>query len=186
MYTDGKAVGGGFHISPALEALARLWGPPWCWSLGCGWHRELTDLAVQPPGPLAHPVFCSRRPRGSPARARAPAEPGRPPSPAGRAPAALDTGAGFRSLRPAGLGCPGGACGQGPACRCRRWKRLGSSPGWGRHPGGGHGNPLQCSCLENPMDRGAWRATVRGVEKSQTGIQCAVQDLRLPSERRSK
>jgi len=31
--------------------------------------------------------------------------------------------------------------------------------GWGRSPGGGHGNPLQCSCLENPMDRGAWWAT---------------------------
>ena len=35
-------------------------------------------------------------------------------------------------------------------------------------PGGGHGNPLQYSCLENPMDRGAWRATVHGVSKSQT------------------
>ena len=32
-----------------------------------------------------------------------------------------------------------------------------------RSPKGGHGNPLQCSCLENPMDRGAWRATVHGV-----------------------
>ena len=35
---------------------------------------------------------------------------------------------------------------------------LGSVPGSGRSPGGGHGNPLQYSCLENPMDRGAWRA----------------------------
>ena len=43
---------------------------------------------------------------------------------------------------------------------------LGSVPGSGRSPGGGHGNPLQCSCLENPMDRGAWRATVHGVAKS--------------------
>ena len=33
------------------------------------------------------------------------------------------------------------------------------SPGSGRFPGGGRGNPLQCSCLENPMDRGAWQAT---------------------------
>ena len=41
-------------------------------------------------------------------------------------------------------------------------------PGWGRSPGGGHGNPLQYSCLENPMDRGAWRPTVHGVAKSQT------------------
>ena len=43
-----------------------------------------------------------------------------------------------------------------------------SSPGSGRSPGGGHGNPLQYSCLENPMDRGAWWATVHGVTKSQT------------------
>ena len=36
---------------------------------------------------------------------------------------------------------------------------LGSIPGWGRSPGGGHGNPLWFSYLENPMDRGAWQAT---------------------------
>ena len=42
------------------------------------------------------------------------------------------------------------------------------SPGSGRSPGGGHGSPLQYSCLENPMDRGAWRATVHGVAKSWT------------------
>ena len=40
--------------------------------------------------------------------------------------------------------------------------------GLGRCPEGGHSNPLQCSCLENPMDRGAWWATVHGVGKSQT------------------
>ena len=40
--------------------------------------------------------------------------------------------------------------------------REGSIPGLGRCPGGGHSNPLQYSCLENPMDRGAWRATVPG------------------------
>ena len=39
-------------------------------------------------------------------------------------------------------------------------------PGSGRSPGGGNGNSLQYSCLENPMDRGAWRATVHGVTKS--------------------
>ena len=37
---------------------------------------------------------------------------------------------------------------------------LGLIPGWGRSPGEGNGNPLQYSCLENPMDRGAWQATV--------------------------
>ena len=39
---------------------------------------------------------------------------------------------------------------------------------WGRSPGGGNGNPLQYSCLENPMGRGAWWATVHGVAKGQT------------------
>ena len=41
-------------------------------------------------------------------------------------------------------------------------------PGLGRSPGGGNGNPLQYSCLENPMDRGAWRATVHVAAKSRT------------------
>ena len=43
-----------------------------------------------------------------------------------------------------------------------------SIPGSGRSPGGGNGNPLQYSCLGNPMDRGAWRATVYGVTESDT------------------
>ena len=42
-------------------------------------------------------------------------------------------------------------------------KGMGLVPGLGRSPGGGHGNPLQYSCLENPMDRGAWQVTVHGV-----------------------
>ena len=45
---------------------------------------------------------------------------------------------------------------------------VGSTPRSGRSPGGGHANPLQYSCLENPMDRGAWKATVHGVTKSWT------------------
>ena len=47
-----------------------------------------------------------------------------------------------------------------PACQCRRHKRCGFNPQVGKIPRGGHGGPLQYSCLENPMDRGAWRATV--------------------------
>ena len=47
---------------------------------------------------------------------------------------------------------------------------LGWIPGSGRFPGEGSGNPLQYSCLGNPMDRGAWRATVHGVSKSQTRV----------------
>jgi len=45
---------------------------------------------------------------------------------------------------------------------------TGLIPGLGRSPGGGHGNPLQYSCLKNPMDRGAWWAIVHRVTKSQT------------------
>ena len=45
---------------------------------------------------------------------------------------------------------------------------MGLIPGLGRSPGGGHGNPLQYSYLENPMDRGAWRATVHGVAELDT------------------
>ena len=47
---------------------------------------------------------------------------------------------------------------------------LGSIPGSGRSSGEVNGNPLQYSCLESPVDRGAWRATVHGVAKSQTGL----------------
>ena len=47
---------------------------------------------------------------------------------------------------------------------------TGSVPGWGRSPGGGHGNPFRYSCLENLMDRGAWRATVHRVTRSWTRL----------------
>ena len=47
---------------------------------------------------------------------------------------------------------------------------TGFIPGSGRPPGGGHSNPLQYSCLENPMDKGDWQATVHSVTKSQTQL----------------
>ena len=47
---------------------------------------------------------------------------------------------------------------------------VGSFSGLGRSPGGGHGNPLQYSCLDNPMDRGTWGVTVHEVAKSQTRL----------------
>ena len=54
-----------------------------------------------------------------------------------------------------------------PACNAGD---VGLIPGLGRSPGGGHGNPLEYSCLEKPMGRGAWRATVHSVAKSQTQV----------------
>ena len=60
---------------------------------------------------------------------------------------------------------PGSSDGKESACNVGD---PGSIPGLGRSPGGGHSNPLQSSCLENPVDRGAWRATVCGISKSQT------------------
>ena len=53
-----------------------------------------------------------------------------------------------------------------PACQCRRHKRGGSIPGSGRSPGGGRSNPLYYSCLENPMDRGAWWAQSMGSQRT--------------------
>ena len=53
-------------------------------------------------------------------------------------------------------------------CQCRRLKRCRFVPGLGRSPGRGHDNPLQCSSLENSMDRGVWWATVHGVTESDT------------------
>ena len=58
------------------------------------------------------------------------------------------------------MGFPGGSDGKKSACNAGD---LGSIPGLGRSAGGRHGNPLQYSCLENPMDRGAWWATIHGV-----------------------
>ena len=61
------------------------------------------------------------------------------------------------------MGFPGGSDGKESACNARD---LGLILGLERSPGEGNGNPLQYSCLENHMDRGAWQATVHGVTKS--------------------
>ena len=62
---------------------------------------------------------------------------------------------------------PGGSEVKASACNVGH---LGSIPGLGRSPGEGNGNPLQYSCLENPMNGGAWWATVHGVAKSWTQV----------------
>ena len=62
---------------------------------------------------------------------------------------------------------PGNSKGTESACNAGD---LSSVPEWGRSPGEGHGNPLQYSCLENSMDRGAWQATVHGVTKNWTPL----------------
>ena len=60
-------------------------------------------------------------------------------------------------------GLPGDSDGKESACNA---EDPGLIPGLGTSPGGGHGNPLQYSCLKNSMDRGPWWATVHGVAKS--------------------
>ena len=61
----------------------------------------------------------------------------------------------------------GGSNGEESACNAGN---LGSIPGKGKSPGEGNCHPLQYSCLENPMNKGAWRATAHGVVKSQTEL----------------
>ena len=78
-------------------------------------------------------------------------------------------------------GFSGGASGKEPTCHCRRCK-TGSIPGSGRPPGGGNDNPLQYSCLENPMDRGVQWATVHGVAELDmtTGLPKGLSDVDRP------
>ena len=69
------------------------------------------------------------------------------------------------------MGFPGGSLGKESACSAGGAGDVGLIPGSGRSPGGGHSNSRQYSCLENPMDRGAWWATVHGVvAKSRTWL----------------
>ena len=65
------------------------------------------------------------------------------------------------------LGFPGGSDGKESACKTGE---PGLIPGSGIPPGGGYGNPVQYSCLENSMDGGAWQATVHGVAESWTQL----------------
>ena len=66
------------------------------------------------------------------------------------------------------MGFPGCTSCKEPAANAENIRDMGSIPRLGGSPGGGYGNPLQYSCLENPMGKGAWWATFRGVTKNQT------------------
>ena len=66
------------------------------------------------------------------------------------------------------MGFPGVTGGKEPSCQHRSVRDMGSIPGLGGSPGGGHDNPLQCSCLENPLDRGTWLAMVHRVAMNWT------------------
>ena len=65
-------------------------------------------------------------------------------------------------------GLPRWLSGKEPACNAGDAADVGSIPGSGTSPGGGHGNPLPYSCLKNPMDREVWQAIIHGVTKGQT------------------
>ena len=67
-------------------------------------------------------------------------------------------------------GLPRGSVVKNTSASSRATGGAGSVPGWGRSPAGGHGNPLQDFCLENPKDRGTWWATVHRVSQSQTPL----------------
>ena len=66
------------------------------------------------------------------------------------------------------MGFPGGSVSKQSTCNARDVGDTGSIPGLGRSPGGGHGNPLQYSCLVNLMDRGAWWTIVHRVKELDT------------------
>ena len=70
-----------------------------------------------------------------------------------------------------------GSVGKESTCNVRDTGDRGSIPGSGRSSGAGHGNPLQYSCLENPMDRGAWWAIVYGAAKSHTQLSIHTEKL---------
>ena len=68
------------------------------------------------------------------------------------------------------MGFPGGSVSEEPTCNAGDTGDVGSIPGWGRSPGGEHGNPLQYSWQVDPVDRGAWQRTVHAVAKSWTQL----------------
>ena len=131
-------------------------------------------MAVQLPRPLcASCVFCSRRPRGVPASRHVSVyRQSQDALPALLAMLRLlwtQEQAFFLCIQQA-WAAPVALVVKNPPAGAGDVRDSGSIPGWGRHPGEGNGNPLQCSCLENAMDREAWWAAVHGVAHSPTGL----------------
>ena len=77
------------------------------------------------------------------------------------------------------LDFPGGSVVKNLFASARDSGNMGLIPGSERFPEGGNGNPLQYSCLENPMDRGAWRATVHGFTESDTTERLSMQVIKI-------
>ena len=82
------------------------------------------------------------------------------------------------------MSIPGRSDGKESACIAGATRDPGSVPGLGRSPGEGDGNPLQNPCLENPMDRGAWWATVHGVAEESDMTGCARRERETDEETR--
>ena len=74
-------------------------------------------------------------------------------------------GGGHQRSEPFDVGFPGSAEGKNPSANAGDARDVGLIPGSGRSPGGGHGNPLQYSCLKISMDRGAWRLQFMGLQR---------------------
>ena len=83
----------------------------------------------------------------------------------------------IRGLSASGFRLPSRLGGKNPPDSARDTGRTGSIPASGRPPAGGHGNPLQRSCLEKSMDRGSWRARVHGVTKSRTRLSMHIRSV---------
>ena len=75
---------------------------------------------------------------------------------------------------------PGGTNGKESTCQCKRHRDIGSIPGSEWSLGGRHSNPLQYSCLENPMDRGAWQTTVHRIANTCTQLKWLSPHARTP------
>ena len=139
------------------ERAGRLLGQVWAGLVGCCFH---TCPSLCPS--LRSQGVCLTDMTGSPGASHSPAE-----SP----PLLLHRG---RAENPEVTGrvCsfPGGASGKESACPCRRRRRRGFHPWVGEIPWSRDWHPLQDSCLENPMDRGAWQAAAHGVAKSRTRL----------------